>query len=111
MGLLARYRRAWIAVFAGLLWLPIVGQVFVSSNSISEAEARRLRTLPALPTSRDELAAFPKLFDLFLADHFGFRSQLIRANALLRYQLSSPTNRWVLYGKDGYLFYLEHGTL
>jgi hypothetical protein len=53
------------------------------SNSVSEAEARRLRTLPALPTSRDELTTFPKLLDLFLADHFGFRSQLIHAHQAL----------------------------
>src|ERR1044071_3868414 len=111
MGLLARCRRAWIVVFVGLAWLPILGQIFVSPQSISEAEARRLQTLPALPTSRSQVAEFPKQLTSFVADHFGFRSELIHANALLRYQLSSPTNSWVFYGKDGYLFYLEHGTL
>lgn len=70
-----------------------------------------LRTLPALPKSRSELAAFPGSIKEYLADRVGFRDQLIRANAWLRYKLSSPTNPLVLYGKDGFLFYLEHATL
>ena len=111
MGLLARCRRAWIAIFIGVLWLPILGQALLPSRSLSKSEARVLQPFPALPASRSELTLFPRLLDVFLADHFGFRDALIRANALLRYKLSSPTNPLVLYGKDGFLFYLEHGTL
>ena len=111
MGLLARCRRTWIAIFVGVLWLPILGQAFLPYRSISESEARVLQPFPALPASRGELTLFPRLLDVFLADHFGFRDPLIHANALLRYKLSSPTNPLVLYGKDGFLFYLEHGTL
>ena len=111
MGLLARCRRLWIAIFVGLLWLPMIGHAFLPSRSQSESEARVLQPLPALPKTGGELTSFPRLLDVFLADHFGFRDQLIHANALMRYKLSSPTNPLVLYGKDGSFFYLEHATL
>ncbi len=111
MGLLARCRRVWIAIFVGVLWVPVLVQAFLPPRSVSESEARVLQPFPALPASRSELTLFPRLLDVFLADHFGLRDPLIRANALLRYKLSSPTNPEVLYGKDGFFFYLEHGTL
>ena len=111
MGLLARSRRLWIVVFVGLLWLPMLGQALLPPASQSEAEARVLEPLPALPASQNGLTRFPRLLDQFLADHFGFRDQLIQANALVRHQLKSPTNVSVLYGKDGFFFYLEHATL
>jgi hypothetical protein len=108
---LARCRRTWIAICVALLWLPILGHAYLPSRAISESEARALQRFPALPASRGELTQFPRLLDTFLADHFGFRDPLTRANALLRYKLSSPTNPLVLYGKDGFLFYLEQGAL
>jgi hypothetical protein len=111
MALLARYRRAWIAVFIGLLWVPILGQAIMPSRTRSDAEARILRVLPALPKTKSEWASFPRSVDGFLADHFGFRDQLWHANALLRYQLSSSTSPQVLYGRNGYLFYLGNATV
>jgi alginate O-acetyltransferase complex protein AlgJ len=111
MALLARCRRAWMAIFVGLLWLPIFGQAFQPANLRSEAEARMLRMLPKFTKSMEGLASFPKSIEGFLADHFGFRAQLIHANAFVRYKLSSPTSPYVLYGRDGFLFYLEHRTL
>jgi len=106
MGLLARYRRAWVAVFVGLLWVPMLGQAVTTGEAISTPEARNLRKRPDLPTSAQAWSSFPHAVDGFLADHFGFREQLTRANARLRYELSSPTSPWVLIGRDRFLFYL-----
>jgi alginate O-acetyltransferase complex protein AlgJ len=111
MGLLARYRRAWIAVFIGLLWVPILGQAIMPSSTRSEAEARVLRVRPSFPQSKSEWPSFPRAVDGFLADHFGFRDQLWHANALVRYQLSSSTSPLVLYGRNGYLFYLGNAAV
>jgi hypothetical protein len=111
MGLLARSRRRWIGILLGLLWLPLLGQLFLPSRSLSQSEARSLTPLPALPTSFNELTRFPTQLNRYLSDHFGFRDRLISANSWIRYALVSPTNPYVLYGKDGYFFYVEHGTL
>jgi alginate O-acetyltransferase complex protein AlgJ len=106
MGLLARYRRIWVAIFVGVLWLPIIGHALLPYETVSEFEGRFLKAPPDLPKTAHESASLPRLLDAFLADHFGFRKQLTMANALFRYELSSPTNEFVLYGRNGYLFYL-----
>jgi hypothetical protein len=111
MGLLAHYRRMWIAIFLGLLWLPIIGHTLLPSEQTSSFEGRVLRKPPTFPKTWSEWAALPRLLDAFLADHFGFRSTLTVANAWLRYEASSPTNESVLYGRDGYLFYLGEGSV
>lgn len=111
MALLAKHRRAWIAVFVGVLWLPILGQLAFPTQSMSENEARMLRTFPEFPKSTSELAAYPAALQAYVADHVGFRDSLIEANAMLRYALSSPSNWQVLLGRDGFLFLLNYETL
>ncbi len=111
MGLLERSRRMWIGLFLGLLWLPPLGHLLLPPRTLSVLEARVLQPLPVLPQSKSELTSFPRLLDVFLADHFGLRDQLIYLNSVIRYALVSPTNPHVIFGKDGYFFYLEHGTL
>jgi alginate O-acetyltransferase complex protein AlgJ len=111
MGLLAHYRRMWIAIFLGLLWLPIIGHTLLPGEQISSFEGRALRKPPTFPKTWSEWAELPRLLDAFLADHFGFRSALTVANAWLRYEASSPTSELVLYGRDGYLFYLGEGSV
>jgi len=101
----------WIGLVVGLLWLPPLGHLLLPARLLSESEARTLRPLPALPTSGREFTLFPRLLEAFLTDHFGFRDQLIRANSFIRYALVSPTSSDVVFGKDGYFFYLAHGTL
>jgi hypothetical protein len=106
MPLMARYRRAWAGLFIALLWLPMLGQVITTPEHISMSEVRALRQRPDLAMSRQDWSSFPNAMDEFLADHFGFREELIQANAFLRYELSSPISRDVLFGRNGFLFYL-----
>ena len=111
MGLLERSRRMWIGLFLGLLWLPPLGHLLLPGRSLSISEARVLQPLPPFPRTRLELKVTPRVLDLFLADHFGFRDQLIDVNSVIRYALVPPTNPHVIFGKDGYFFYLAHEAL
>ncbi|MEA2905386.1 MAG: alginate O-acetyltransferase complex protein AlgJ [Alphaproteobacteria bacterium] len=106
MGILARHRRGWIVIVVGLLLFPLFGQITRPLERTSSAEARNLRRLPSFPQSWDNWVALPRAIDGFLSDHFGFRDQIIHANALVRYALSSPTNRLVVIGRDHWLFYV-----
>jgi hypothetical protein len=50
---------------------------FGSRSAVSTIEKRKLASLPPWPTSIGEWIAYPKAFDAFATDHFGFRPQLL----------------------------------
>jgi hypothetical protein len=104
MGLLARYRRPWSVLVLALLAAPMLVQAFMPHETVSQGEARKLRPAPELPGSLREWLALPRALDGFLSDHFGLRETLVRANALLRYAMVSPTDGHVIYGRRKWLF-------
>lgn len=104
IGLLARYRRFWIAAVFAALCLPMIGQI-LRPLATSYSEGRALRNPPALPQTWKDWSALPRALDGFLLDRFGFRSAMVRANAVLRYLIASPTTPRVVYGRDGWLFW------
>jgi alginate O-acetyltransferase complex protein AlgJ len=104
MGLLARHRRPWIVLALGLFAIPMVAQVLERHESISGEEARVLSAAPAMPHTLGEWSALPRALDRFLADHFGLRTQLVRAHGILRYAVLLPTDLRVVIGRDKWLF-------
>jgi len=111
VSLLARYRRLLVLIVIGLLALPMIVQLIKARDAVSESEARPLSPLPALPRSWQEWRALPRALDRFLADHFGLRSELVRAHGLLRYAVVLPTDLRVIYGRDKWLFLNDDGTI
>ncbi len=55
--------------------------------------------------------ARPRQVDRFLADHFGLRSELVRAHGRLRYAIDLPSDLRVLIGRDNWLFLNGDGTI
>lgn len=104
LGLLARYRRSWGPLLLAALAMPMVMQMLQPSAISSDEEARILSTAPAWPTSLDDWRALPRGIDRYLADHFGFRTELVRAHGRLRYAVNLPGDLRVLIGRDNYLF-------
>jgi alginate O-acetyltransferase complex protein AlgJ len=105
MGLISGYRRPWIIVLLALLATPMVAHIIASRDTVSEGEARVLTPMPVWPRSIADWSEWPRQFDRFLVDHFGFRNQLISAYGALKYAFFSPVSHDVLYGRDNWLFY------
>jgi alginate O-acetyltransferase complex protein AlgJ len=110
-GLLVRYRRPWFAIGLCLLVVPMMVQLAEFRATISEDEGRMLSPAPALPRSLAQWSALPRDLDRFLADHFGLRTQLIRAYGALRYAVMLPADLRVIIGRDKWLFLNGDGTI
>jgi alginate O-acetyltransferase complex protein AlgJ len=111
MSLLARYRRPWgLVVFASLA-VPLVVQIMQPSAVSSDEEARMLSDAPPWPKSPRDWLALPRQLDRFVADHFGLRSELVRAHGRLRYAIDLPSDLRVLIGRDNWLFLNGDGTI
>jgi alginate O-acetyltransferase complex protein AlgJ len=104
MGLLARHRRPWAIVLLGLLAAPTAVQLAQPSATVSEGEARMFAEAPSWPRTMRDWSAFARNLDRYLADHFGLRSELVRAHGLLRYSVGLPGDLRVVIGRDGWLF-------
>ena len=96
------------ALFISFLFLPPLAGLLglVEPPQLNEKRVRAF--LPAVNWTPEALLKFPKQFEAYYNDHFGFRASLIRGfNYLKVFWLhSSPTDS-VLIGKDGWLFYWD----
>lgn len=105
MGLFARYRRPWIVIIVALLALPMLVQAMSETKSVSQEEARKLSPAPAWPKSLPEWRAWPRDADLYVADHFGLREELVHAQGVIRFALAAlPIESPVIIGHDRQLF-------
>jgi hypothetical protein len=95
--------RALIALFLLALVLPAV---FLRPDpEAAAAEKRSLAPAPTLPRSLDGVLKFPRAFDAWFVDHFGFRQALIKAHSRFSFFVlrTSPSPKVVL-GRDGFIF-------
>ena len=92
-----------VALFLLTLWLPLTTSTFIGNTEISETEQRFLAPLPSLGP---DWASFPRRMETYYDDHLGFRSALIRHQALVDIGVFgvSPTEKLVI-GKRGWLFF------
>ena len=98
-----------VAVFVGLLWLPLAAALLRLEHRDVLAENRALAPLPRLGT--DKIASLAGKFDKYYNDHFGLRNALIWTHDLLkvRYLGGEANSKEVIEGKDGWLFYCGLG--
>ena len=102
--------RLVIAAFVLAISAPLVATVTTEEPEDAFEENREPAPLPGWPHDRDSLAAWPAAFTSYFADHFAFRSQLVRWQSRFRVQvLHSSTTPDVILGKDGWLFYGTDG--
>ncbi len=104
------YPAAVSVIFLLFLLLPFCLFVVGPRKEISEAEKRNLAVFPEIVPTMTGLAEFPKKFDAFYRDHFGFRDNLIRLYNIFSLKVFqiSPSD-FVLKGKDGWFFYTAEG--
>lgn len=111
MGLLAHYRRYWCLLCLAAFAVPLAVQLLQPVAPASEEEARVLSEPPAWPQTARDWFALPRQVDRFLGDHFGLRTEMVRAHARLRYAADLPSDLRVIIGRDNWLFLNGDGTI
>ena len=99
------------ALFILFLFLPLLAGLLERIGPSPLNEKRLQASLPALKGTLKDLAAFPRQFEAYYNDHFGFRASLIRGFNYVKvfWFHSSPTDT-VLVGKNGWLFYWDENS-
>jgi alginate O-acetyltransferase complex protein AlgJ len=97
-----------LVCFLALIALPLPGALIWPSNEadIRSQEQREPSPLPPMPATADELAAWPRRFESWLADRLPLRTNLVLANTWVQLKIfRQSTSGDVVLGKDGWLFY------
>lgn len=103
--------RIWITLFLLAIWLPLIGSIFkwnTSSNeSIPISESRLAAKMPDFQVSLQYFDEFPRQFDAYYNDFFGFREGLITWNNYIVVTVfkNSPSPSVILGKKHPWLFY------
>ncbi len=93
------------AVFCLLIGIPFIAGIIEQDQSVSSVEKRNLATLPPLPKSIEEITKYPKAFNSYYSDHFGYREKLTKRYFKLISKLGEQSSvDDVTIGQDGWLF-------
>jgi hypothetical protein len=111
MPLMQKGRRGLALALIVALAIPALSLPLMPAAQRSAAENRMLARAPAAPRTFSQWRTAPRAVDAFIADHFGFREDLIKRGAKLLKQLGGRTSRpLVAEGRNGRLF-LNEGLL
>ena len=105
--------RVMIGLFFLVIFLPALLSVFPGVRPTAQlTEKRRLAEWPALPTEKKALIEYPRQFERYFDDHFPFRTHLIQGHNYLKIKvLNQSDQRYVVKGKEGWLFYTHESLL
>jgi hypothetical protein len=94
----------FIVLFFAVCALP--GAVMLSGVKAANLEKRQLAEMPAAVLDGKLNLGFPKEFDSFMSDNFGFRQYYVTGWAALDYYLlGCSSNSSVIAGREGWLFF------
>src|SRR5688572_14655399 len=79
--------RLVIAIFVLAIAVPLATTVATDEPAEAFEENREPAPLPAWPHDRASLAEWPDAFTSYFADHFAFRSQLVRWQSRFRVEV------------------------
>lgn len=96
---------ALLMLFIVALILPSLDMLFHVGSTRTLAENRRREEPPGLPNDWASLQAFPRAFDAYWNDSFGFRSTLIRLHTRSKLLLGASSLNSVVVGQEPWLFY------
>ena len=86
------------AAFLALLTLPALTNALHIDTTVAGGENRELAPFPTVEPTWSSIRSFGGRFESYFKDHFGFRTRLIRAHALLDAEVlhvsPSPTVLW-----------------
>ena len=94
-----------IFIFGLLIYMPFVVGVIQQDKKISRVEKRNLAKFPSLPESLKAFSEYPKAFNIYYSDHFGFRDVLTKLYFKIVNKLGSQSSiDDVTMGQDGWMF-------
>ena len=93
-------------LFMVFLSTPMLVSLVSEDKSISRSEKRKLAPLPEIKFSKSMFEDFPKQFEKYVEDHFGFRSQIVRKHnyTLCRIFKVSPSSMVTIGSNNWYFF-------
>lgn len=91
-------------VFLSAIYIPFIGSFMQEDKTPISTEKRDLASLPEAPDSIKTLRRYPKKFNLYYQDNFGFRNSLLWSDKLKYWIGMSPSEK-VMLGKNGWLFF------
>ena len=108
-------RTPWVlnTLFILCIVLPGLGHLggFFDLSYIHHTEKRPPYEMPPFPDHFRFTKSYTTSLDNYFKDHFGFRSQLIRVNNLMRYKLGLSGSPYVLLGKDSWMFFTQENMI
>jgi len=104
--------KVMLLVFLVVIYAPLLAMYSGLAPSSALTEKRRLALRPPLPHSWGDVQRYPRLFERYFDDQFGFRSLLVRAYMqLMVHGLHVPQINNVLIGQAGWLYYAGNNEL
>lgn len=104
------YRLLFLVLFFGLLFLPMFRHVVVGDQLKSD-ENRPLNQRPQLPTTLDEIRAYPPQLNSYFEDQFGFRREFIGAlNKIKYYFFNEVLSKQITMGKNAFIYLNSHSS-
>ncbi|MBL7647417.1 MAG: hypothetical protein JNK74_14625 [Candidatus Hydrogenedentes bacterium] len=99
------FQIALVAIFFTLLWLPLADNLLHLDRSRPSDENRSLSPAPRLALTEQALKEFPRSFEAFYDDRFGFRNFLVRQFHTVNFGwLGIADPEKVVKGKEGWLY-------
>ena len=106
------YAVAVVAIFLLSMLGPLGVYLFSQDKTISVAEKRELETFPEIGWDYERIIAFPKKFDSYYQDHFGFRDALVTFHNATNLNIFGVTAApLVMKGKENWFFLTEPGVI
>lgn len=101
-----------VACFLVGIWLPLAGSGWGLAPDPALAENRIPAARPGVPGTLPKARAFPRAFESWFNDHFGFRGPLVRAHSILKVRgLGMAPSDEVVIGKHGWLYLGNRGVI
>ena len=102
--------RILIAVFLGVVSLPLAASLAGVEGADPGAENRELAAFPTLDGTWSSVAGYLPALGRWFDDHYAFRAQLVRWDASVRlFVLHTSPSRIVVVGRNHWLFYADDG--
>jgi alginate O-acetyltransferase complex protein AlgJ len=95
-----------VVVFVAGIGLPLLGGLLGWDTGLRPGENRSLAPAPELRLERGSIKAFPKQFERYFNDRFGFRNSLVALNSIVKVAgFGTSTSADVILGENGFLYY------